>query len=224
MSKIVRLGLILLLTTVLLLALGISTAKARGGVFIVKPTQEVIEDVNLEVSDEVFGNLSVSDGFIDFYVTNPSGATVQSFHYIANTSFSFVADENGTYSMHLNNTYQTCDVTVTLHYSVLFKVVSQVNMNVGFSTGVAKVVPRPQPPPEPDKPDELDDLYEKYLNFLKASEILRTVRDCWRYLPIRNVTLAMSCIALAVELIEIGRHRQHKHVFNAHIRRRTASL
>lgn len=207
-------SLILLLTIVSLLGLGVSTVSARGGVFVVKPTQEVIEDVNLGVSDEVFGNLSVTDGFIDFYVTSPSGVTLQSYHSIANTSFSFVADENGTYSMHLNNTYQTCDVTVTLDYAVHFKAVLQENINIGFSTGVAKVVSPPQPWPEPDDDPELDNLYERLLNFLKASEIVRTVRDCWRYAPIRNIILVTSCIGLTVGLIEIIRHRQHKYVFN----------
>lgn len=214
MSKIVILRLILLLTIVLLLALGIFTAKARGGVFVIKPTQEVIEHINLGVSDEVFGNLSVTDGFIDFYVTSPSGVTLQSYHSIANTSFSFLADENGTYSIHLNNTYQTSDVTVTLDYAVHFKVVLQENINIGLSTGVAKVVSPLQPWPEPDDGPELDNLYEKLLNFLKASEILRTVRDCRIYVPIRNIILVMSCIGLTVRLIEIIRHRQHKHVFN----------
>lgn len=59
---------------VLLASFFISAVGARGGEFIIEPLQEATENIELTVSDEVLGNLSVSNGFIDFYVTSPSGA------------------------------------------------------------------------------------------------------------------------------------------------------
>jgi hypothetical protein len=226
MSKIVRLRLIVLLNIVVLFALVTQSASARGSIFVVKPKQVVVEEVNLEVSSEVVGDLSVGNGIIDFWVASPSGVVLFCDQKIANKSFSFVAKENGSYTMHLSNTYLTQSVTVTLNYGINMNITVAANINVGASAGVARVVGPPPPLPSIDDPrPNLDNLYERYLNLLKGSVLLRTVRDCGTYFPIHNMALVMGCIALAAGLIEVGkRHSQQRNVLNTHIRRRTASL
>ena len=224
MSKIVRFRLIVLLNIVLLFVLVTQTASARGGIFVVEPKREVVEEVNLEVSSEVVGDMSVSDGFIDFWIASPSGIVLLCDHNIANRSFSFVAEENGNYTMHLSNTNLTQSVIVELKYSVNVRITVGANINFGASAGVATVVAPPPPPPDINDRPNLDNPYEKYLNLLKGSEILRTVRDCGTCLPIYNMALVMGCIALAARLIEIGkRYSQQKNVFNMHVRHRTTS-
>jgi hypothetical protein len=103
---------------------------ARGGVFIVEPMEEVTDKIELTVSDnmsaEVAGNILVIDGFIDFYVTSPSGIVLLCYNKTAFDTFKFAAKENGTYVMHLANTWSTNNVTATLNYGVNWKIVCQV--------------------------------------------------------------------------------------------------
>jgi hypothetical protein len=222
MRKTAKLCLILLPVSVLMLAFCVSVARARGGSFVIESMQEAVENVDLGVSDQVFGNLSVSSGYIDFFITNPSGAIVQGFHNVSYTSFSFVASENGTYSMHLENAYQAYDVTVKLDYGVKMTINAQVGLNIGVSSGFAQVRPLPPPPPEPDN-DEPDNLVEQYLNLLRASDILRTASSARTILPIRNVTF-MSIIASVAGLAMVISPRARRPGFHTHTCRTSVSL
>lgn len=219
MSKTTKLCLILLPISVLMLVFCVSVVEARGGSFVIGLMHEAVENVNLRVSDQVFGNLSASDGCIDFFISNPDGVTVQDFLNISNISFNFTADVDGNYSMHMNNMYQAHDVTVELEYGVHMTITSQVNMNVGISSGFAQVVPPRFE--QPDKPDEPDNLVEKYLNFLKATDILKTATNARTILPIRSVNL-MSCITAVVGLTMVISMREREpdvHKYMRSIRR-----
>jgi len=81
---------------VLLASFFISGVNARDSEFVIEPLQEVTENVVLNISDEVSGNLSVSNGFVDFYVRSPSGAILLCCNKTAFNTFSFVAGEEET--------------------------------------------------------------------------------------------------------------------------------
>jgi len=100
--------------------------KARGGVFVVEPMQEIIQTLELTVSDrtsaEICGNFSAIDGFIDFYVVSPSGIVLLCHNKTAFDRFNFTALENGTYVMHLANKFSEKNVTATLNYGVNWEI------------------------------------------------------------------------------------------------------
>jgi hypothetical protein len=215
MSARINCKLILFSVIVLLLALGTQAASARGGIFVVEPKREVVEEINLSagagVSSEVVGDLSVTNGSIDFWITSPSGVVVLYDHKIANNSFGFVAKENGNYTMHMSNTYLTQNVTVTLNYGINMNIIAVANLNVGTSAsvGVARVVAPPPPPPGVDDPrPNLDDLYERYLNLLEGSKILRILGEGLEYMPVSEMLLAVTCSVLAVGLGMIAKRRR----------------
>jgi filamentous hemagglutinin family protein len=189
---------LILLVSVLMLAFFVSVARASNRSFVIGPMQEAVENVDLGVSDQVFGNLSVSDGCIDFFIVNPSGVTVQTFQNVSSVSFNFVADENGNYSMRLNNTYQAYDVTAELDYAVSREFVFQERVNAS-SFGSLVIAPPPTRPLEPDDNEPTDYLVEPYLNFLGAADILKTATNARTILPIRNFTL-ISGMATILEL------------------------
>ena len=121
---------------VLLLAgLCIGSVNARGGSFIVAPWNEVTEKVQLGVTDKVFGNVSVSNGFIDFFVTNPSNNLLFYGNKTSLETFNFTADEKGIYVMHIVNNYQTENVNVTLSYALSITIV--LTASVTLSTTVS---------------------------------------------------------------------------------------
>jgi hypothetical protein len=115
------------LVIVLLLGFFISSASARGGVFVVGSSNEMTEKVQLvsdaHETDKVYGNISVSDGFIDFFVTSPSGGILLCYNKTALESFYFIAHENGTYTMHMVNDYQSENVRVRLSYALDISIV-----------------------------------------------------------------------------------------------------
>jgi hypothetical protein len=100
----------------------VGTVNASGGVFVIEPAQEVIDTIKLTVSKNVSvnvcGSVSVIDGFIDFYVTSPSGIVLFYRNGTASDSFNFTVVENGTYVFHLRNTFSANNVTTTLDYGV----------------------------------------------------------------------------------------------------------
>jgi hypothetical protein len=198
MRKTTRLYLILLPISVLMLAFFVSVAGASNRSFVIGSMQEAVEKVNLGVSDQVVGNLSIINGHIDFFIDNPDGITVQEFLNVSNLNFNFVADKNGTYSMRLNNTYQAFNVTAELDYGVNRTYVNEETMNVGSSSGIAQVITPPLTRPlEPDNDNgPTDNLVEPYLNFLRASEILNTASSARTILPSDNV--ALMCIIASV--------------------------
>lgn len=136
----------------------ISTASARGGVFVIEPMQEVTEIVELTVSDkssaDVSGNVSVIDGLIDFYVTSPSGNVLLRYNKTAFTRFKFDAVESGAYILHLANTWSENNVTATLDYGVNYEITldAQMNMLASVKGGKISIVP---PPPDFINPIEI---------------------------------------------------------------------
>jgi len=126
------------LLAVFLVGSFIGNVSARGDVFVVDPTQEVIETIELAVSDmtsaDVCGNFSVIDGFIDFYVTSPSGIVLLCYNKTAFNRFNFAAVENGTYVMHLANTWSTNNVTVTLNYGANWQMTLQAEISPTWHT------------------------------------------------------------------------------------------
>lgn len=193
----------------------VGIVNARGGTFIIEPSEKANERVKLGARDTVRGNFSVSNGFIDFYIMSPSGTVFLRYNKTAFDIFNFTAEEDGNYTMHLINTYQAENVSVTLNYSVHFVITLQGEVNVGYSVGTATVISIR--PPIPDLNPELDDPYRKYLNFLKAHEILRVVRGVREYLPLQNSLLVLGCIALIVASIEIA-ELVHRKSFPARLR------
>lgn len=136
-----------------------------------------------------------------------------------------MADKNGTYSIHLNNTYQAFDVTAEVGYAIDRTFVLRDGLNVGSSTGVAHVV-APLPPARPLEPDDDEppnNLVEQYLNFWKASDILNTVRNARTILPIRSVTL-MSCIASLAGVAIILNIKTRRSDFHTRTRARFKAL
>ena len=91
--------------------------------FTVQPGKTQIVSVNLVKGDSVNGTFSVTGGTgtgVDFVVTDPNGADLQSCNFTSDYSFSFSAPVNGTYGLGFDNSFCSCagGKTVTLDYSV----------------------------------------------------------------------------------------------------------
>lgn len=109
------------LIVLLFASLFVGLVGARGGTFVINPNGETIEETpQLWPPDSVFGNLSVSGGFVRFFVTNPSNETIYENLKTSSDQFNFTADENGTFQMHFVNEYQSENVSVSLSYSINF--------------------------------------------------------------------------------------------------------
>jgi len=146
--------LIYVLLLALLLSLFIGLVEARGGTFVIIPSGEVIENVQLSPPDSVFGNMSVSSGFVRFFITNPSNEVVYLNPKTSLDHFNFTADENGTFEMHFVNEYQSENVNLTLSYSVNFFVVVNEEIHISVSTSTTQtttsdgvIITRIQPHP-----------------------------------------------------------------------------
>ena len=124
-------------------------ASARGGVFVIEPMQEVTEIVELRVSDKsaanVSGNVSVIDGFIDFYVTSPSGIVLLCYNKTPSTCFNFAVLENGAYILHLANRWSANNVTATLNYGVNYEITVGVQMNMNSDVKTLQMAAVPPP-------------------------------------------------------------------------------
>ena len=178
----------------------VGIVNATREIFAVEPSAEATERVRLGVRNAISGNFSVSKGFIDFYITSPSGIVILCYNNTEFNVFNLTAEEEGNYTFHLVNTYQTENVNVTLTYACDIKIVIQAGVNVGYSVGTATVISTRPSIPDPDL--ELDDPYMKYLNFLKAHEILRIVDGFRKYMPLQNTLSVLGCVALVATLIE----------------------
>lgn len=84
--------------------------------YAIEPNHEVTETIPLTPSSSVIGNVS-ANGLVDFYVSSPSSEIVYCSNETAFTSFSFTANEDGNYTLHIVNNDQTENVTATLSYS-----------------------------------------------------------------------------------------------------------
>jgi uncharacterized membrane protein len=123
------------LVTLLSLSLLGGLVAARGGSFAINPKGEAIETIQLTPPDSVFGNMTVSGGFVDFYITNPSNDVIYQNLRTPFDSFNFTADENGTYEMHFANNYQMQGIVLNLTYHVNFFVAVNLEIHISvFST------------------------------------------------------------------------------------------
>ena len=113
-------NLIYAVAALLLVSLFIGSAEARGGNFVIGPSDDAIEKIQLSNPDNVVGNISICNGFVDFFVTNPSYDIVYQSSKTSFDSFNFTANENGTYVIHVVNRYQFEAVNVTLFYHINF--------------------------------------------------------------------------------------------------------
>jgi len=120
------------LDVLLLVALFVGSVNARGSNFVVSPTDEAVEIVQLTPPDSVVGNMSVDNGFVDFFVTNPSYDIVFESRKTSFSNFSITANESGTYVMHFVNKYQAEDVNVSLSYGYNFSVVISADVHVSL--------------------------------------------------------------------------------------------
>lgn len=104
----------------------------------VKPMQEVTENVEVAVSNTTYvsvcGNLSVVNGFIDFYITNPSRSIILCQNRTSFSCFNFSATENGTYTLHLANIELENDVIATLNYGVNYEIILQATIHPTWHT------------------------------------------------------------------------------------------
>jgi len=132
----------------LLVGFFIGSVNARGGNLIVAPSNEVTEKVQLGVTDRVFGNVSATNGFIDFFVTNPSDNMLFYCNKTAFESFNFTANENGTYIMHIVNNYQPEKVNVTLSYALDITIVltASVTLSATMSASIVSITANPSNP------------------------------------------------------------------------------
>lgn len=123
------------IVALLLVSLFIAMVEARGGSYVISPSDEAIEKIQLAPPDNVVGNMSVNNGFVDFFVTNPSYDIVYQSLKTSFDSFNFTANESGIYVMHFVNKYQSEDVNLTLYYACNFFVVLSADFGVSaFST------------------------------------------------------------------------------------------
>jgi len=77
---------------------------ARTHEFIIQPKEEVTLDTpTLTSTDKVIGNVSAQNGFVDFYVTTPTGGILFCYNKTADANFNFTASETGNYTFHFVN-------------------------------------------------------------------------------------------------------------------------
>jgi len=78
------------------------------------------------------------------------------------------------------------------------------NAEIGVNFDIHAGVERPNPLlPIPDTDIDLENLYERYLNFLKAQEILKAVRNVWKYTPLQNPLFVLACCIAAFGLCSL---------------------
>lgn len=196
---------ILLAIAVFMLVSFIGIAKASGNViFVIGPKQEAVEHVNLWGSGRASGNLSVSSGQIDFFVRDPDGIIVQEFLNISTTSFSFVADKNGNYSLCMDNIYEAFNVTVELNYGVELTFYGSstigISTSASMSTQISPTFVRPHPLNLED--DEGSDyVITPYRIFQGATQMLEAINSGGVFLPFRGVNLTRCTIASPMVLL-----------------------
>ena len=118
----------------LLLALA-ATARASSNVFTIEPSKEANQAVECPIGVQSFaGNVSVSDGNIDFFVVDPSGAVLLRYDYISYHDFNVTTIQNGTYVIHLFNRWSANNVTVELFYGRNFLVTLTAEMRVTWNS------------------------------------------------------------------------------------------
>jgi hypothetical protein len=110
------------LIIIALLGVLIGLGQAMTTTLTVKGGEEVTYPITLAVEDRVliqFSAVGSEEGsnMVYFSIAFPNG-TVRDFGEIGQTSFSFVCDVEGKYTLHFVNNDQTAEKTVTLNYEI----------------------------------------------------------------------------------------------------------
>jgi hypothetical protein len=182
----------------------VGTAKARDESFVIQPKQEAVEYVNLAGSGNASGNLSASQGQIDFFIRDPNGIIIQEFLNVSTTPFSFVADKKGNYSMCMDSNYEAFNVTVILDYTVELRADPSASIGVS-SSGTAHVYSVMRPPFLNLQDDEGSDyVIGPYRAFQDATQMLRVIDSGSAFLPFRGVNLTGCIVASVMALVWVA--------------------
>jgi hypothetical protein len=130
---------------ILLLALLTSSVSARGGVFVVPPTQSVVQSLPSLNTDESVAGIFSATGPIDFYVLGPSGTLLLFYNQTEFSDFKFYPDVKGICTICMVNCEPT-NVTVNLTYGINFVVNLYETVDLSFSTHTT--LQPVQPPPQ----------------------------------------------------------------------------
>lgn len=109
----------------------------RGENLVIEPNRDVTKTIPLTISSSVVGNMS-ANGLVDLYVNCPSGAVIYYVNQTAFTKFSFTANENGNYTIHVINANQK-NVTATLNYALNLVVGLHESIGVNFNVATAVI-------------------------------------------------------------------------------------
>ncbi len=138
--RIKRNRIVLLFFVVIATLAFINNVNARGGVFCIKPKQEIIETVDLTTEDSVSGSVLVHGGTVDFYVKERDSQNVLlTINSTSSSNFNFTKIEDGFYTMHIVNPSNDSSLSVTLDYSIKFDVELALNVVFTANAGVMRV-------------------------------------------------------------------------------------
>jgi hypothetical protein len=105
-----------------LLAVSIGGVQAMTTNFTVKGGEEITHPISLAYEDRVLIQFSAvgveeASSTLHFSIVFPNG-TVRDFEEVGKTSYSFICDIEGEYTLHFVNNDQTIDKLVTLNYEI----------------------------------------------------------------------------------------------------------
>jgi len=136
-------------SVLLLFSIVIGTAKATTETLAIEPMQDISKRIKLTISESVSGKFLVSNGTIDFFVTDPDYSVLFSYNQTEYAQFNFTASKSGDYVMHLINSISPTKVLVEFTYGVNYVVVLQQDFKVWYNVGTwstTLVTPPIQPP------------------------------------------------------------------------------
>lgn len=111
---------VVLSTSVLLLS--IEFVFGDNASFTLQPLKEHTITLNLRETDSVSGSFSVvsnDESGVNFFVIDPYNATILRFDNVLQRNFSFVAEADGNYQLHFDNSVsETQRKTVTVNYNM----------------------------------------------------------------------------------------------------------
>jgi len=122
-------------------------AYASAETLVVEPGQEVLRTVDSNGCVSICGNVSVAQGYVDFYITGPSGNVLLLYNKTAFADFNVTNVENGTYAFHIANTWSPNATVVTLCYGKNFEVVLQENLKTWHDVSTWTFTASTQTPP-----------------------------------------------------------------------------
>jgi hypothetical protein len=169
--------------------------------FVIAPKQELVVKINPNQGAQVSGNVSVLSGVIDCSINTPNA--VHRWVRVSTANFTFIEDENGSYSICMSNSYEAFSVLVELNYRTLITINCSLELQMGMSSSVQTRRTFATPPlSHQENENGSIDLFALYLNFQEAGQILRTINSGSAFLPLRGLNF-INCVALLTALIGI---------------------